>query len=95
MQLLAFEENFGKNNCLKSLCATTHQSALCSTKKAHTRWTTYPWGWISSGCPPPYDHLKCGSPEHAGQREQIPSHWNSQYRPFTRNALCFLTSQGR
>ena len=53
--------------------ATHHTlSAQCSTKKAPMRWTRYPWGWLSPGCPPPYDHLNCGSPEHAGPHEQIP-----------------------
>ena len=49
-------------------------SAQSSTKNAPTRWTRYPWGWFSPGCPPPYDHLNSGSgsPEHAGLREQIP-----------------------
>ena len=47
-------------------------SAQCSTKNAPTRWTRYPLGWFSPVCQPPYDHLHCGSPEHAGLREQIP-----------------------
>ena len=47
-------------------------SAQCSTKNAPTRWTTYLWRRFSPGCPLPYDHLNCGSPEHAGLREQIP-----------------------
>ena len=46
-------------------------SAQCSTKNAPTRWTRYPWGRFSPGCPPPYHHLNCGSTEHAGLREQI------------------------
>ena len=46
--------------------------AQCSTKSAPTRWTRYPWGWFSPGCPRPYNHLNYGSPEHAGLREQIP-----------------------
>ena len=37
----------------------------------------------------------CGSPEHAGLREQIPSLENSQLRPFTRNSICSVTPQGR
>ena len=57
--------------------------------------TRHPWGRISPGCRPPYDHPNCGSPEHAALREQIPSVWNSQLRPFTRSPLCSLTSQGR
>ena len=32
--------------------------------------TRHPWGRFIPGCPPPYDHLNCGSPEHAGLREQ-------------------------
>ena len=32
---------------------------------------------------------------NAGLREQVPSLRKSQLRPFTRNPLCFLTSQGR
>ena len=72
-----------------------HHPAQCSTKNAPTRWTRYPWVGISPGCPPPYDHPNCGSPEHAGLNEQIPSLRNSQLRPFTRNPLRFLTSQGR
>ena len=48
-------------------------SAQCSTKNAPTRWTRYPRGSFSPGCPAPYDHLNCGSPEDAGLREQIPS----------------------
>ena len=47
-------------------------SAQCSTKKAPTRWTRYPWDWFNPGCRPPYDHLNCASPEHAGLPEQIP-----------------------
>ena len=47
-------------------------SAQCSTKNAPTRWTRYPLGRFSPVCPPPYDHLHCGSPEHAGLREQVP-----------------------
>ena len=47
-------------------------SAQFSTKNAPTRWTRYPWGWFSPGCPPPYDHLNSGSPEHAALREQTP-----------------------
>ena len=72
-----------------------HHPAQCSTKNAPTRWTRCPSGRISPGCPPPYDHPNCGSPEHAGLREHIPSLQNSQFRPFTPNPLCFLTSQGR
>ena len=47
-------------------------SAQCSTKNAPMRWTRYPWGRFSPGCPPPYHHHNCGSPEHAGLREQSP-----------------------
>ena len=47
-------------------------SVQCSTKNARTRWTRYPWVGFSPGCPLPYDHLNCGSPEHAGVREQTP-----------------------
>ena len=47
-------------------------SRQCSTKNAPTLWTRYPWGRFSPGCPAPYGHLNCGSPEHAGLREQIP-----------------------
>ena len=47
-------------------------SAQCSTRKAPTCWTRYPCGWFSLGCPPAYDHLNSGTPEHAGLREQIP-----------------------
>ena len=47
-------------------------SAQCSTRNAPTRWTRYPWGQFSPGCPPPYDHLNSGSPERAGLRELIP-----------------------
>ena len=43
-------------------------SAQCSTKNAPTRWTRYLWGRFSPGCPPQYEHLNCGSPEHAGLR---------------------------
>ena len=70
-------------------------SAQCSTKNAPTRWTRYSWGWFSPGCPPPYNHLNCGSPEHAGYVNRFPPDLDSQLRPFTRNPLCFLTSQGR
>ena len=45
-------------------------SAQCSTKNGPTRYTRYRWGRFSPGCPPPYDHLNCGSHEHAGLREQ-------------------------
>ena len=69
--------------------------AQCSTKNPPTRWTGYPWSWISLGCPPPYDHPNCGSPEHAGLRDHSPSLQNSHLRPFTRNPLSFLTFQGR
>ena len=47
-------------------------SAQCGTKNAPRRWTRYPWGRFSPGCPLPYNHLICGSPEHAGLRGQIP-----------------------
>ena len=47
-------------------------SAQCSTQNAPTRWTRYPWGRFSLGCPPPYDQLNSRSPENAGLREQIP-----------------------
>ena len=47
-------------------------SAQCSTNNAPTRWTRYSWGRFSPGCRPPYDHLNCGSREHAGLREHIP-----------------------
>ena len=47
-------------------------SAPCSTKNAPSRWTRYPWGRFSPGCPPPYNHLNSGPPEHAGLCEQIP-----------------------
>ena len=47
-------------------------SAQCSSKNAPMRWTRYLWGWFSPGCPPAYDHLHSGSPEHAGIPEQIP-----------------------
>ena len=70
-------------------------SAQCSTKNAPTRWTRYPWGRFSPGCRPPYDRLNCGSPEHATYVNRFPPDWDSQLRRFTRNPLCFLTSQGR
>ena len=47
-------------------------SAQCSTKNAPTRCIRYRWGWFSPRCPPPYDHLNSGSPEHASLRERIP-----------------------
>ena len=47
-------------------------SAQCRTRNAPTRWTRYPSGRFIPGCPPPYDHFNCGSPEHAALREQIP-----------------------
>ena len=47
-------------------------SVQCSTKNGPTRWTRYPSGRFSPGCPPPYDHLDSGSLEHAGLRAQIP-----------------------
>ena len=47
-------------------------SAQCSTKNAPMRWNTYPCGRFALGCPPPYDHLHSGSPEHAGLCEHIP-----------------------
>ena len=46
--------------------------AQCSTKNVPPRWTRYPWGWFSPGCPPPYYRLNAGSPEHAGLREPMP-----------------------
>ena len=72
-----------------------HHPAQCSTKNTPTCWTRYPLGRISPGRPPPYNHPNCGSPEHAGLREQIPSLRNPQLRPFTCNPLCPLASQGR
>ena len=46
-------------------------SAQRSTENAPTRWTRYPLGGFSPGCPPPYNHLHSGSPEHSRLREQI------------------------
>ena len=46
-------------------------SAQSSSKNAPTHWTEYPWGGFSPDCPPPYDNLNSGSPEHAGLRERI------------------------
>ena len=70
----------GRLSCLQpngryirvSQSPTTHSSAQGSTKNALTHWTIYPLGRISPGCPPPYDSLNLGSPEHAGLRQQIP-----------------------
>ena len=70
-------------------------SAQCSTKNAPMRWTRYAWGRFSRRCPPPYEHFNCGSPEHVGLREQMPPRLGVTIEPFTRNPLCFLTSQGR
>ena len=51
--------------------------------------------WSDQGTPSPYDQSDSGAPELAGLGEQIPPLRNSQLRPFTRNNLCSLTSQGR
>ena len=52
--------------------ATTHslRSVVPRMRPCAGRGTL--WGWFSPGFPTPYDHLNCGSPEHAGLREQIP-----------------------
>ena len=68
-------------------------SAHCSTKKAPTRCTRYLWGRISPGCPPPYDHLNCGSPERAGPRENIRPRLGLTVEALYSQPLCFLTSE--
>ena len=74
--------------------APCHYATRCSTKNAPMRWTRYPWVRCSPGFPPPNDPPTCGSPEHAGLREQVPSLRNSQVRPFTRNPLCLHNLPG-
>ena len=65
---------FAAQSSVRPIAPACHHtfSAQCSTKNAPTPWTRYPWGRFSPGCPPPYNHLNSGSPEHAGLREQIP-----------------------